>query len=190
MKKAITEAKVQRMRNLITGKYKAKTATQIGYTKTKEKYEEGDVWEERGKTWTIKNGIKQNITKMSGARSLTPMCCPECGNRMKKRLDKKFYRLRKKCFDCVVSDEHTMRMNGTFEQYERDIISKKLETIYKNVEVSLNEYVDQVVEKTYITEAGTKEDWSGGLTKDEYRALVKEELIQLRSKITGYKKNG
>ena len=35
MKKAITEAKVQRMRNLVTGKYKNKTATQIGYTKTK-----------------------------------------------------------------------------------------------------------------------------------------------------------
>ena len=37
MKKAISEAKVQRMRNLVTGKYKAKTATQDFQDGEKEK---------------------------------------------------------------------------------------------------------------------------------------------------------
>ena len=192
MKKAITEAKVQRMRNLVTGKYKNKTATQIGYTKTKTSYEEGDVWEERGKTWTIKNGLRQNITKLDEVRKIikTPLCCPKCGNRMNKRLDKKFYKLRKQCFDCVVAFEHELKMKGEYKQYERNIISSKLESMYKNVETALNEGVDQMLNKEYITESGHKEDWSGGLSKEQYQTLVNAELDKLRSKIDGYKNNG
>ena len=192
MKKAITEAKVQRMRNLVTGKYKNKTATQIGYTKTKTSYEEGDVWEERGKTWTIKNGLRQNITKLDGVRKIikTPLCCPKCGNRMNKRLDKKFHKLRKQCFDCVVAFEHELKMKGEYKQYERNIISSKLESMYKNVETALNEGVDQMLNKEYITESGHKEDWSGGLSKEQYQTLVNAELDKLRSKIDGYKNNG
>ena len=35
-----------------------------GYTKKQEFHEEGDMWEEDGRTWTIKDGIKQNITRL------------------------------------------------------------------------------------------------------------------------------
>ena len=38
---------------------------------TRKKYVErveGDVWEESGKTWTIKNGIKRTVTRMDKAR--------------------------------------------------------------------------------------------------------------------------
>ena len=58
MKKRISEAKVQRMRNIVTGNYNKSVKIQTGY-KTKKKYSEGDIWEEGNKTWTIKNGIKQ-----------------------------------------------------------------------------------------------------------------------------------
>jgi 23S rRNA-/tRNA-specific pseudouridylate synthase len=54
---------VQRMRNIITKDYTAKTATQIGYSKTQIDHKEGDVWEENNKQWTIKNGIKQTVTR-------------------------------------------------------------------------------------------------------------------------------
>lgn len=189
MKKAISEAKVQRMRNLVTGKHKAKTATQIGYKKQQVRYVEGDVWEDRGKTWTIKNGIKQNFTKLTGLRKMirTPLCCPECGNRMKKRLDKKFYKLRSKCFDCNIADEHVMKLNGTYDQYERDTIGKKLDTIYENVKDTFAEFVDNV-NKDYITESGHKEEWYGGLSKEQYQALSAVELAKLRVKIDNYKK--
>ena len=64
MKKAIKESKVQRMRNLVTGNHNSSTEIQTGYSSRRVKRGEGDVWEEKGKTWTIKNGIKQNITKL------------------------------------------------------------------------------------------------------------------------------
>ena len=189
MKKAISEAKVQRMRNIVTGKHGAKVATQIGYNKKTVRHVEGDVWEEKGKTWTIKDGIRQNFTKLTGLRKLirTPMTCPDCGTRMKKRLDKKFFKLRNKCFDCNIKDEHVMRLEGTYEQYERDTIGKKLDTIYENVKDSLKEYVEGV-NKDYITESGHKEEWYGGLTKEQYQQLSANELDKLKSKIDNYKK--
>jgi len=51
------------MRNIITKDYNAKTTTQIGYTKVQAERKEGDVWEEGGKQWTLKNGIKQTVTR-------------------------------------------------------------------------------------------------------------------------------
>ena len=192
MKKAISEAKVQRMRNLVTGKYKAKTATQIGYKKQTKEYKEGDVWEERGKTWTIKNGIKQNITKLDAVRKYvrTPLCCPKCGNRMTKRLDKKFYRLRGWCFDCNTEAEHKMRIEGTYNQYERETIGKKLDTMYENVKDGFQELVESAGLKKIITEAGTAEDWSGGLSKKQYQDIVDNELKELKEKIDNFKKEG
>jgi hypothetical protein len=64
LKKEFQEKDVQRLRNLMTGKYGEKTTVGAGYTKQKEFHEEGDIWEEDGRQWTIKNGIKQNVTKL------------------------------------------------------------------------------------------------------------------------------
>ena len=46
---------VQRMRNIITKDYNAKTTTQVGYSKAYIDRKEGDVWEEYGKKWILKN---------------------------------------------------------------------------------------------------------------------------------------
>ena len=188
MKKAISEAKVQRMRNLVTGKYKAKTATQIGYKKTNTKRKEGEVWEEKGKTWTIKNGVRQNITKLDSLRKVvrTPLCCPRCGNRMIKKLDKKIYKLRKICFDCNLTDEHRMRLEGTYDQYERDTINKKLDTVLQNAKDYFDKFIEDV-DKDYITESGLKEDWSGGLNKEQYRKLADIEIEKLKEKIENFR---
>jgi len=76
---------------------------------------EGDVWEERGKTWTIKNGIKQTVTKLDSVR--IPMWCPECGRTMKSRVDDRTYTTDGKCHVCVIKEETRMRIAGTFEEY-------------------------------------------------------------------------
>ena len=51
------------MRNLISGKAESSSESQVGYNKKRIKRKEGDVWTENKKTWTIKNGIKQTISK-------------------------------------------------------------------------------------------------------------------------------
>ena len=96
LKKEWSKKDVKRARNLIQGKVNERTTKGIGYNKKQEFYNEGDIWEEGGRTWTIKNGIKQNKPKLQIVRDavLMPICCPQCGTRMKKKLDK-IYRIMK-----------------------------------------------------------------------------------------------
>ena len=68
LKKEFKRKDVERMRNLIKGKANDSTELQVGYTPKKEDYKEGDIWEEGGKKWTIKDGIKQTYTKLDKIR--------------------------------------------------------------------------------------------------------------------------
>jgi ribosomal protein L33 len=80
LKKQFREEDIQRVRNLVTGKYGSKINQSVGYKKPDIIRKEGEVWEEDGRTWTIKKGIKQNITKLDKAKKayITPLFCPNC----------------------------------------------------------------------------------------------------------------
>ena len=67
-----------------------------------------------------------------------PWFCPECKKIMKnQRLDGKMWRLYKHCFDCQIQIEHKMRVENTFDEWERgkylqnkkSIIEEQLESI-------------------------------------------------------------
>ncbi len=91
LKREFKTRDVQRMRNIITKNTSDKTGTQVGYTKAYEDHKEGDVWEERGKKWTIKNGIKQTVTRFDSIKKkiFAPITCPNCNKPMTKgQLDK------------------------------------------------------------------------------------------------------
>lgn len=82
---------------------------------------EGDEWQDvNGKTWTIKNGIRQTVTKLDNAK--TPFWCPQCSKPMNHKLDIKFWRIRGYCMDCNVKLETELRRQGKWEEYERKII--------------------------------------------------------------------
>ena len=68
LKKEFSKKDVQRLRNVFTGKTNERTTDGVGYTKKQEFYKEGDIWTENGREWTIKDGIKQNITKLDKAK--------------------------------------------------------------------------------------------------------------------------
>ena len=80
---------------------------------------EGDVWEDSdGKQWTVKNGIKQTIRKTQGA--VMPFWCPKCEGSLAHWLDKKFYRMKGACHNCVIKYEGKMRrIEGLWEIYEK-----------------------------------------------------------------------
>lgn len=92
-----------------------KISTYVSAPSKPDKPKEGDIWMERGRKWTIKNGIKQTVTKMDGAR--VPQWCPECGKVMNTSLDDSTYWSEGKCHVCVIKDETQMRLNGTWETY-------------------------------------------------------------------------
>ena len=163
LKKEFKPKDVIRLRNIITGKTGNSTQIQSGYENKNIDYQEGDIWEEGGKKWTIKDGLKQSITKMDDLKKLVilPLTCPHCSKPMKvDNLNKKMYNIHKMCFDCVIDMEAEIKKQGKYEEY---VSLKRIE----NRNTSLSDLESQVeswlLEKnSYITEAGDIESWEGG----------------------------
>lgn len=181
LKKEFKGRDVQRLRNIVTKKYGDKTTNQVGYQKTIEDRKEGDIWEENDKTWTIKNGLKQTVTKLDGVKKQIrmPFICPECNGPMKKFLDKKMYPVHKKCFDCVVKMETQLRAEGKYEEYIKNTFNNNLVTYLEEAEQFIEEFITEN-KNTYVTEHGDIEDWDGGMDKEKIAQKLKEELQEMK----------
>jgi len=185
LKKEFRERDVQRLRNIITKKYGDSTGVQVGYEKQTEDHVEGDVWEEGDKTWTIKDGIKQTVTKLDRIKKLTriPLLCPKCSQPTKNALDKKMYPLHGMCFNCVVVMESRLKMEGKYEEYKKNMITKNIITHIEEAEQFIEEFVRSNVKETYVTEQGDVEEWEGGIDKDKMVEKWKEELKEMKERL-------
>jgi len=164
LKKEFKHSDVNRLRNLVQGKYGEKTTMGTGYTKAKEFHDEGDIWEEDNRTWTIKNGIKQNITKLDKAKEgiVLPLFCPSCSRTMKPHLDKRWFVMYGHCLDCQVDFEAELKKQGT-----------------KDLEVWFDELINE--KQSFITEAGDVEKWDGS-GKTQLLKYKEEALEYLKNK--------
>ena len=162
LKKEFKEKDIQRLRNLVQGKYGEKATISAGYTKQQEFHEEGDIWEEDDRTWTIKNGVKQNITKLDAAKKEInlPLFCPCCSKVMKPHLDKRFYIQYKRCFNCQVDFEGDIRKRGLWEEYEKHIINTDIDGMIYEFNIWMDEEINTKTE-SFMTEAGDMERWIG-----------------------------
>lgn len=181
--KEFAQKDVKRLRNLYSGKLGDSTLDQVGYTKKQEERKEGDVWEEDGRKWTIKDGIKQNLTALDGIKKFfsMPMLCPSCGNRMKSVLDKKVYPTHGKCFSCLQEYEMKLKLEGKYEEYAMGVMKLNAKTF----SAEAKEYIDEVVnqKEEFFTEAGKKETWSGPAYSKVVVDAMKKELDELDDKI-------
>ena len=167
LKKEFSKKDVQRVRNLVQGKYGDKIQQSIGYSKKEEFHQEGDIWEEDGRKWTIKNDIKQNITKLDSAKKahVMPIFCPNCKTVMKKSFDKDYYNIHKKCYNCVIDFEHELRKTGLWEEYEKNIVNSEIDNFIVNFKTYVEEQLTES-NNSYITEKGDVEKWVGGYNKE------------------------
>jgi len=175
LNKEFKQTDVNRMRNLIKGKANASTGIQIGYKKETKDYKEGDVWIEGRKTWTIKNGIKQTVSKLDIIKKevFMPLSCPCCGKIMKKRLDKPNYKIHKKCHDCVIEFEHKLKNKGEYKNYIKKLEVKNSLDIVNEMESYLLDAIN-TSNSSFVSEDGVVEKWNGGINKKEWNQKVKE----------------
>ena len=125
LKKEFQKKDVERLRNLVKGKGSERTGQGVGYTKKQEFYKEGDIWEEDNRTWTIRDGIKQNITKLDKAKKahVIPLLCPKC-KKLMKRSDKPYYNIHKFCLNCYVKFEDKLKSEGKYKSHFSKINNK------------------------------------------------------------------
>jgi len=182
LRKEFSKRDVQRMRNIITGNAGSATGVQSGYTKQSQDYQEGDVWEEDGRQWTIKNGIKQTVTKYDALKHLVvmPLTCPNCGRAMKiNRYNKEMWGIHKKCFDCVIEFETRLRQEGKFEEYQSNIMNANKDALLDDAINAIDNWTN--IKETFVNEAGDVESWMGsGVDKQEIIKL-KEQIKELKN---------
>ena len=166
LKKEFKQKDVQRLRNLLTKKYGDKTTVSIGYTKQQEFHGEGDVWQEDDRKWTIKNGVKQNITKMDEAKKahVMPLFCPTCNKLMVTHRDKNYYMIHKKCLNCVIDFETELRRIGAWEEYEKKIQNQEIDSFIIEFKAWVEDNLTES-NQGFVSEDGHVEKWVGGPNK-------------------------
>ena len=181
LKKEFQKKDVERLRNLMQGKYGEKTRSSVGFSQAEVFHDEGDIWEADERTWTIKDGIKQNITKLDKAKKAhnMPLFCPNCKKLMKNRNDKSFYNIHKTCFRCVILKEDKLKKEGKWEEYQKNIINSELDNKIKD----FKDYVsDKLNEKnSFVTEAGDIEKWRGNINEKQVDIHVQEVVDYLEN---------
>jgi len=185
LKKEFKSKDVNRARNLVNKDFSAKTVEGIGYSKAQVAYKEGDIWEESGRTWTIKDGLRQNITKLDSAKKALqiPLACPKCKGSMNYYLSQKMYKIHKMCFDCVIDYEAELRKAGLYESYEKNMMQGSLKAFARDIE----QWVLDTLETTnsFVTEQGDLEDWNSNDSKfkEQINSNLQEYLKHIKSHI-------
>ena len=151
-------------------------------------YKEGDQWTEKGKLWTIKNGIKKTITKTEQLRKqvMMPLGCPECGKSMKSHWDAKFWKTHRTCFDCVIEMEHEVRKQGKWDEYEKAKMSENAKAFLQEVKAGLEEYKETSATNTHVTEKGKIEKWSNPDNK-VIAKMIDDEIEKLEAVVEAVK---
>ena len=187
LKKEFKRKDVERLRNLIKGNTNTSSEVQIGYIKLNKDYQEGDIWEEKGKKWTIKDGLKQTYTKLDNIKkeAFTPLFCPDCGGVMKKRMDTKMYKIHKKCFDCVIEMEHKLKLEGKYDEYEKNLVTQNALSYANDLEQYLLEAIN-TSNSQYVSENGEVERWKGGIDKEKLTQEVKDNIDEFRKDVNNY----
>lgn len=143
---------------------------------------EGEVWTERGKTWTIKNGVKRTLSKFSEIRKnlQTPLCCPKC-SRVMKQIDQHMYSYNKVCLNCTVEYEHELKKAGLYEEYEKRRMEANIKDFVLDMDSFFKDYLADESNKSFVTEEGSVETWIGNTNK-VVEDIVKPNIEELKQK--------
>jgi hypothetical protein len=177
---------VQRMRNIITKKTGDKTGVQVGYNADYVERKEGDVWEERGKKWTIKNSLKQTVTRFDDIKKkiFTPITCPNCNKPMSKgNIDKYMFSIHQKCSDCVFEYETKLKIKGEYKEYEQNMLKQGVVYHIKEMENVLLELLIGQSGEQYVTEGGDIEEWKGKSLDNQFIKDIQEYIQKLKDTI-------
>ena len=101
---------------------------------------------------------------------------------MLSRLDKKFWKTNNKCFDCVVNEEHILRISKEWDNYQENKIKGNVNSFIIDMKQKLTDYINNVDNKHFITEAGDMETWEGGYDKKYLKKSFDKQIGEFEKK--------
>jgi hypothetical protein len=164
-----------------TGEYDKNTT--IGWTKSEENHNVGDIWEdefykyEKKEGYTIKTGKNHEaLQEIRNYLNLKKECSnPSCKKHKKTKNDEKLIQKTSYCINCLAEIEHNFRGAGIWKEYEefriytRMIVEGKIKL--EELKQSINEIKPYY---EFINEDGSVEKWSLPKPVDEVKAEIQE----------------
>ena len=190
---------IKAIKQMLSGTHKFQTKKTHGFSdagktaKRNQKREIGDVWEEdsgNGIIYTVeqKNGFRVRKPKNSVADEIReylnsyPNCDTNCKTTNHNHLDKKMRTLHGMCFNCVIEMEHKLRIEGKYEEYEKERIHNNakgwLKIAEQDVEALKKAYTES---STFVTNAdGITETWAAQMTPKEFEEKVEKQFAEFK----------
>lgn len=192
---------IESLKQMMKGSHSTQNKIQVGYkgeSQVQETRKIGDKWEDAdGNEWEQRNGYAVKLGK-DWQQELHDYLksfknCPKetCTCTMPKRLDEKMKIVHGMCFDCVVQMEHKLRIEGKFEEYEKEKIKNNMLSWIEQAEKD-KDYVIEELSKTleFVNSNGIVEKWENNVDKDELKNKIEEEFEKFKkdmlSKLENY----
>ena len=186
---------IRAINQMLSGTHKSQNKTTVGYQSKEEDRNVGDKWiDNNGVQWEQKDGYKISSTKaleavMAAIKALKmPNTCPKCNNEMKdNQYNKKMWKVHKMCFDCVIDMEHTHRLNGTYEQYEKDLMRKNIEAWLIDARAEMGAIKELLTKAEFVNSDGTVEKWDSPWKgkEQELEELLERDFQKVKAQLLG-----
>jgi hypothetical protein len=130
----------------------------IYITLNKKVRKENETWEEDGKRWIHKNGVTKRDTILQEFSSTVPLFCPKCKSKFHHDNDIVMYKIHSMCMKCVAEFETQLRIEGKFEQYQKDMINKNIDYDIDRLKKELEYFLQTPLSNIRYNDAGQKEE--------------------------------
>lgn len=182
---------VEDVKKLLHGEHESQNRVQVGYSGEKSEDTEirkvGDKWfDSDGNEWEQKNGYKVKLGKVWQQELheylTTFNNCPKetCTCSMPKRLDEKMRRIHGMCFDCVIDMEHKIRLEGKWDEYEKQKVKQNAIAWLTEAERDKNLIAEELSKLDFANSFGDAEKWDVPVTKEEMLEKIEKEFEEFR----------
>jgi hypothetical protein len=192
------------VKKLLNNQHESQNNIQVGYNGEivdKPVRKVGDRWTDPdGNEWEQKEGYSIKLGKewqqeLHEYLNTFPNCRKEvCTCTMPKQMDQKMKSIHGMCFDCVIEMEHKIRLEGRWDEYERQKVRENALAWLKEAERDKNLIAEELSKVEFANSFGDSEKWNTGTTKEQILQKIEEEFEKFRqdfiSKLDGNQQTG
>lgn len=188
MKRAKNKSNLSIVKDYLAGE---RPFVQVGYEAPKQKVrKDGEIWKDKdGKEW-IQTGASKISKSLYDARNATRQICSSCqmdiywgGN----HYDEKTFLKTGKCYECLIKEETQMRLDGTYDTYEKIKVIKNqrsfLNELKMKVEQSLSWLRNPENKLQYVNEDGTTETWTDNISREDLIPEAEKDLSTINERL-------
>jgi hypothetical protein len=181
---------IEDVKKLLNNQHQSQNQIQVGYggeTNDKPIRKVGDKWTDSdGNEWEQKEGYSMKLGKewqqeLHHYLNSFSKCPKEtCTCTMPKRMDEKMRMIHGMCFDCVIDMEHKIRLEGKWDEYEREKMKENALSWLAEAEKDKNLIAEELSKVEFANSFGDSEKWSSGITKEQILQKIEEEFQKFR----------